>query len=119
MWDLMKRRTTLRPQKRKSKDNHFYRGGSRADDAAQNLVETAISQGLLKRKARCEECGDTGTFKDGRTKIQAHHDDYNKPLDVRWMCQKCHHKWHKHNEAKRKETLEELPDADMVSGGFP
>lgn len=119
MHDLLKRRTTMRPQKRYGKDNHFHRGGSKADDPAQNLVETALEQGALQRPDACEECGDSGTMRDGRSKIQAHHDDYNKPLDVRWLCQKCHHKWHKHNEAIRKEVPGELPDVDILCGGFP
>jgi transposase-like protein len=119
MWDLLRRRTAMRPQQRHGKANHFYRGGKRADDQAQNLVETAIQQGVIERKTACEECGATGTFKDGRSSIQAHHDDYNKPLNVRWLCQKCHHKWHKTNTPKRKEVQVELAKVNLISGGFP
>ena len=119
MWDLLRRRTKMRPQKRAGKDNHFYRGGKRASDQGQNLLETAIKQGIIERCFSCSECGDVGTFKDGRTKIQAHHDDYNKPLDVRWLCQTCHHKWHKTHTPKRKEVQQELAKVNLISGGFP
>lgn len=37
--------------------------------------------GRLVRKP-CEACGSE--------KSQAHHDDYSKPLDVRWFCFKHH-----------------------------
>lgn len=99
MWDLLRRRTQMRPQRRSGKENHFYRGGIRADEQAQNDVENALKRGAIIRKDKCETCGDSGTFKDGRSKIQAHHCDYNKPLDVIWLCQHCHHEWHKHNTA--------------------
>ena len=52
---------------------------------ASNLVYTAVLNGVLI-KQRCEVCG----TKKG---IQAHHDDYAKPLDVRWLC-RSHHKQH-------------------------
>lgn len=120
MWDLLRRRTTLRGNKRYGTDNHFYREGKRADDVAQNLVETAIQQGVMQRKTHCEQCGQSGQFKNGRTSIQAHHDDYNKPLEVRWLCQKCHHAWHKKHNPKRKEVIVEAQTkVDVIVGGFP
>jgi len=119
MWDLLRRRTTLRSQKRYGTDNTFHRGGIVADDNAQNLLETAIQQGVIQRKTHCESCGDTGTFKDGRTKIQGHHDDYNKPLDVRWLCQKCHHEWHKKNKPVERKEMMEAPQTDVICAGFP
>lgn len=57
--------------------------------AAQIKASNAIRDGRLKREP-CEVCGSA--------KAQAHHDDYNKPLDVRWLCTTHHAEWHKSNE---------------------
>jgi len=119
MWDLLRRRTKLRPQQRFGKENHFNRGGKSADGRAQNLVETALAQGVLIKPENCEQCGLTGKFKNGRTTIQAHHSDYNKPLEVEWLCQKCHHVWHKKHKAKRREEPKELERVDIITAGFP
>lgn len=78
--------------------NHFHRG-TRADDRAQGTLEKAVAKGVVLRKTHCEECGASTEFADGRSGIQAHHPDYNKPLDVIWLCQHCHHEWHKCHRA--------------------
>lgn len=44
-------------------------------------------RGLLKQ----EPC------KCGSKKSQMHHEDYDKPLEVEWMCRKCHLEEHNEN----------------------
>lgn len=56
---------------------------------AQGLVAYYLRAGKLTREP-CEICGST-------KRIHAHHDDYSKPLEVRWLCPKHHSEWHKHN----------------------
>ena len=58
--------------------------------AAQVAANNAIRDGRLIRQS-CEVCGNE--------QAQAHHDDYSKPLDVRWFCTTHHAEWHKHNTA--------------------
>lgn len=105
MYDLLKRRTEMRPNLRFGKDNHFFRGGPSASDQCQNILEKAIEKGSVTRVAKCESCGNSPTFKDGRIGVQAHHCDYNKPLDVMWLCQMCHHEWHKNNKPIKKRKV--------------
>ena len=52
---------------------------------AHKLVMYAVKLGMLKRPTECEVC-------KGNIKIEGHHDDYSKPLDVRWLCKSCHWK---------------------------
>lgn len=56
-------------------------------------VRSALSSGALVRPERCSKCGEVPKkTTDGRASIQAHHHDYSKPLDVEWICAKCHRK---------------------------
>ncbi len=59
--------------------------------AAHNAVWCALKSGRLT-PLPCEVCGEV--------KAQAHHGDYGKPLDVRWLCATHHAEWHKHNTPK-------------------
>lgn len=112
LWMAFKRRgIKRRPQKREGADNHFHRGGKVFDKNAENLVQKAVKRGALIRKP-CESCGSEDC-------VHGHHDDYNKPLDVRWLCQKCHFEWHKHNRAKGREVQMDIGPVDLIVGGVP
>lgn len=52
---------------------------------AYKVVEAAIKAGAIKKPDRCQICGKIPT-----KRIEAHHDDYEKPLDVVWCCTLCH-----------------------------
>ncbi len=54
---------------------------------ANYAVQKAIRAGQLIRPEGCSACGRPGN-------IHAHHDDYAKPLDIRWLCKSCHSKAH-------------------------
>jgi ribosomal protein S27AE len=103
MWDLLRRRTKMRPQQKLGADNHFHRGGRNWDARVHDLMEYALQKGILVRKDKCESCGDSGKARDGRSIIQGHHKDYNKPLEVTWLCQKCHYAWHLKNKPIKKD----------------
>jgi len=62
---------------------YYYQNKVKA--LARNTLNKAIKRGLLSKNDFCCICGSDKY-------IQAHHDDYNKPLDVRWVCRKCHYK---------------------------
>lgn len=52
---------------------------------ARVAVGNAIRDGRLQRRP-CEVCG---------ARAEAHHEDYSKPLDVRWLCPKDHKARHR------------------------
>jgi len=140
IWDLLRRRIELRDRlelKKKNikytppitrtnlrfgEENHFYRGGKRADERASKTFENEVRYGRIINPEICSECQSTERFKDGRTAIQGHHDDYNKPLEVRWLCQKCHFEWHKHHKPIAiGDPTRPSYDAkiDIITAGFP
>ncbi len=52
---------------------------------ARHALNHAIEKGRLVSRP-CEKCG--------AQKAQGHHHDYTKPLDVEWLCAKCHSQHH-------------------------
>lgn len=87
--------TKFRSRLRYGSANHFYRGGSKAKKPAQAKVDKAVRTGRMTRPETCEMCGESPPpMKDGRSRIQGHHEDYTKPMEVQWLCQPCHHRVH-------------------------
>lgn len=71
-----------RPERRKAALRYQKTRRRRHPDKerARRAVAYALRAGNLQR-APCK-CGDP--------KTQAHHHDYSKPLDVEWLCFRCH-----------------------------
>lgn len=66
--------------------NKAWRNEDLRRSKAHNAVRNAIISGKLIKK-HCERCGNQ--------KSLAHHEDYDKPLEVMWLCQPCHKQRHK------------------------
>jgi len=54
---------------------------------ANGLINTRVSRGLMDKPIACESCGKEGP-------VDGHHDDYNRPDVVRWLCRSCHMSLH-------------------------
>lgn len=57
--------------------------------------QLALKNIKIKNSDKCEECG--AKYKFGYRLVR-HHSDYNKPLDIKLLCDKCHIEWHKLNK---------------------
>ena len=73
-------------------EQHAYKGGGLPKEEKKKRIKArsdanhAIRDGKLKRED-CKACG--------RKDAQMHHHDYKKPLEVVWLCRKCHWEEHK------------------------
>ena len=68
-----------------TRKNAEWKARNRAKYLAHKRVEYAVKVGKLQRKP-CDVCG--------ASRSQAHHDDYEKPLEVMWLCPKHHKERH-------------------------
>ena len=55
--------------------------------AARWAISNAIATGKITRPTICPSCS-TEIF------VEAHHPDYDKPLDIDWACSECHREIH-------------------------
>jgi hypothetical protein len=75
--------------------------------SAQRKVRNAIKIGALIRPQICDVCEKTGN-------IAAHHEDYNKPLEVIWMCQYCHLYHHQRSRFHAERLNEQASKDDVI-----
>ena len=66
------------------------------------MVRNAIVQGVLRKPDECSTCGEEYP----PLEIHAHHEDYDRPLDVIWLCRPCHKALHRKKWRDQKDALE-------------
>ena len=65
--------------------NKAYRETNKAKISAKNKLNYALRKGLITKPDTCSECGDV------TSRIEAYyHRGYDHPLDVLWVCTRCH-----------------------------
>ena len=66
------------------------RGPAAARAAARQKAKAARAKGVLVAQP-CATCG--------AERVEMHHEDYSRPLDVVWLCRPCH--LERHREMRR------------------
>lgn len=56
----------------------------RKRNAARSKLRYAVRIWDVPKPYTCEGCGNRAR------RLQAHHKDYDKPLEVVWLCRQCH-----------------------------
>lgn len=64
---------------------------------AYRIYQKALRGKIITRPDSCSACG------RGDTPIHGHHEDYSKPLDVKWLCEPCH--WRRHKDISESRGL--------------
>lgn len=57
-------------------------------EKASERVRQAVRLGKLSRPNVCEACGVVTDI------IEGHHPDYDRPMEVVWLCRPCHNRLH-------------------------
>jgi len=69
----------------KTEEYRIWREKHPGGSYAQHRINYLIKKGEIKR-GRCCLCGES--------KAYAHHENYNEPLDILWLCPSHHKKYH-------------------------
>ena len=84
-----RRQKELNPEKIKERHRLYARKRIKTyKDEARMGLNIAVKSGKIIKPRECSKCGK-------ELKLSAHHDDYNKPLDVIWFCYQCHSDLHR------------------------
>lgn len=63
--------------------NSLAKPENRAKNRTRGITQNAIRSGKLVKPDNCEHCGES-------VRLYAHHHDYTKPLEVEFLCSRCH-----------------------------
>ena len=54
---------------------------------ARQLLRNAVYRKSIVKPSACTSCGE-------EKRVEGHHKDYSKPLEVTWLCRGCHNREH-------------------------
>ena len=94
--EITKRRQTLTGKEAHCREARAYRSRHPEKTKAHRAVSRAVKTGEIHRPSICEGC-----FQEKF--VHGHHSDYDKHLDVDWLCTECHTELH--NELRRGSVL--------------
>ena len=92
-WDRQYR-DTHREKINKARRASYYANPEKP--RAYRAIANAIKRGILIKQP-CEMCGAT-------ERVDAHHDDYSKPLEIRWLCKTHHKQFHKEERNEQRKS---------------
>ncbi len=70
--------------KRKAESAVKYSIKQRAEHPERKIARNAVNNALRDGRLKKEPC------LCGKTEVEGHHENYSKPLEIEWMCVKCH-----------------------------
>lgn len=82
-----------------TKQTKKWRGEDKRRSRAHSKVARALKNGTLQ-KENCCRCQNP--------KVVAHHEDYDLPLDVVWLCEPCHRQRHKEINQEKENNNQEV-----------
>lgn len=84
---------SLSPEQKKAKVERtkLWRQNNKAKMQAWSAVGNAIIRGDIEKPSQCSKC-------KSQEKLHGHHEDYEKQLDVIWLCHSCHMGLHAHEK---------------------
>ena len=88
--DKKKKRFHASPEQKRRKLHYTQNVYDKKKFKANKILNDAVRKGMFKPR-ECTVCKQ-------EKKLDGHHNDYSKPLDVIWVCRKCHSDIHKKKE---------------------
>lgn len=85
---------------RRAESQKRYREKYPEKHKATTKIHNALRDGKIIKPNKCSKCGLKTSY------LEAHHEDYSKPLNVQWLCLSCHvDTRRKYSRVKEQQTL--------------
>lgn len=81
--------------------NKEWRDKNTLKTKAHYIVKKNIRNVLISKPSKCMSCC-------LEKRLESHHNNYDKPLDIIWLCRSCHRRYHDSDDSSFKEYIDKL-----------